>query len=481
MHILLTGATGLIGKEVGKKLVAQGHRVTVVSRSPIRARMELPFPCSIHEWQGESDVFPDKALTDIDAVIHLAGEPVADGRWTEERKKKIHDSRVLGTRKVIEAIARNANAAKQIQTFVCGSAVGFYGSRGDEVLNEQSAPGDDFLAQVVIDWENEADAFTAINQGRVAHIRTGVVLARHGGAMEKFLPLFQKGLGGRLADGKQWMSWIHFDDICNLFVFAVENEKAKGAINGTAPEPTRNDRFTVALARAIQRPVFLPVPESALKLALGEMSMAIIGSARVVPAKAQELGFEFQFPELVKALDEICLPLRGGQHEMFAEQWVGKTPDEIFPYFCSETNLEELTPKYMGFKVIGKSTKEIQEGTLIDYRLSLHGVPMKWRTRIEEWAPDSKFVDTQLSGPYKRWHHTHEFIPFAGGTLMRDRVQYKLPLGWLGDIAASWKVTDQVNDIFEFRRKKIAQLFGDAPSSSTTKSESATNSKGDSK
>lgn len=462
MRVLMTGATGLIGREIGKILVQKGHHLSVVSRSPARARSVLPFPAQVFEWQGESDVFPAKALEDVDAVIHLAGESVADGRWTEERKKKIRDSRILGTKRLIDAIAKSPEASARIHTFIAGSAIGFYGDRGDEILTEESSAGSDFLANVVIDWEKEVDAFDAISNGRSAKIRTGVVLSRHGGAMEKLLPLFQRGLGGRLSNGQQWMSWIHLDDIARLFVFALENEKVSGPMNGTAPEAARNERLTVALARALGRPVFLPVPGTALKIALGEMSQALLGSQRVQPAKALELGFEFSHAELVKALDEICAPLREGQHELLNEQWVNKTPEEIFPYFCSETNLEELTPKFLNFKVLGKSTDEIQQGTLIDYRMSLHGVPLKWRTRIEEWNPGRSFVDLQLSGPYKKWHHTHEFIPMAGGTLMRDRVLYKLPLGWLGDTAAGWKVSHDVGEIFAFRRKKIAEMFGDS-------------------
>lgn len=465
MRILMTGATGLIGREVGKLLAEKGIQLNVVSRSPGRARLELPFPAEIFEWQGESDVFPSKALDDVDLVLHLAGEPVASGRWTIEKKKAIYDSRVLGTKRLVEAISKNPG---KISALVAGSATGLYGDRGDDVQTENARPADDFLSKVVVDWEKEIDAFTDITGKRSVKIRTGIVLARHGGALEKLIPIFQKGLGGRLANGQQWMSWIHLEDIARLFVYAIEND-VSGVFNGTSPEPARNERFTVALARALGRPVFLPVPASALKIAYGEMSTALLGSQRVLPERALTAGFDFRYPELVRALNEICEPLRDGQHEMFNEQWVDRTPDEVFPYFCSEKNLEELTPTFLNFRVIGKSTAEIQEGTLIDYRLSLHGVPMKWRTRIEEWKPGRAFVDVQLKGPYRKWHHTHEFVPFAGGTLMRDRVLYKLPLGWFGDTAASWKVTGQVGEIFAFRRKKIGELFGSSRSGGSTK------------
>lgn len=173
------------------------------------------------------------------------------------------------------------------------------------------------------------------------------------------------------------------------------------------------------------------------------------------------MGFKFEHPEFVKAIRELCEPLQHGQHEFVSEQWVPKKPEEIFPFFSLETNLERLTPPFLSFKVIGKSTPEIREGTLIDYKLSLHGLPVKWRTRIESWQPERfRFVDTQLKGPYRTWHHTHEFLPLAGGTLIRDRVLYKLPLGFFGDVAAGWKVSGDVGQIFDFRRGIIQTLFG---------------------
>jgi uncharacterized protein len=454
MRVLMTGATGLIGKETGKRLIESGHEITALVRDPERARKELPFPAKLIKWNA-GDVIPSEAFTGVEGVIHLAGEPVADGRWTEERKQKIRDSRVKGTRELVSAILDTKLALK---VFVLGSAIGFYGDTGDNAVDENSAPGSGFLADVVRDWEAQVEPLSA--SSRVAIIRTSVVLSRHGGAMEKLLPMFEKGVAGHLGNGQQWMSWIHLEDIARLFAFALENEKAQGVLNGAAPEPVRNDRFTKELARALEKPVFLPVPEAALKLALGEMSATILASQRVLPKKTEEAGFKFDHPEIVEALTEIATPLRGGQHELFSEQWLPLTPEELFPFYCDEHNLEELTPPFLKFNVVGKSTAEIEEGTLIDYKLSVHGLPFGWRTRIEEWTPNKRFVDTQLKGPYAKWYHVHDFIPFAGGTLVRDRVTYKLPLGFLGDIAAGWKVGGDVKKIFAYRREVIDRRFG---------------------
>lgn len=455
MRVLMTGATGLIGKETGKRLIEAGHSLTVLARDENSSRKQLPFPAKIFKWDIGQPV-PHAALKGVEGIIHLAGEPIANGRWTPEQKKKIHDSRVKGTRELVSAVLATNT---RLEVFVLGSATGFYGNSGDTQVDESAPKGKGFLSDVVQDWEAQVEPLEA--QGiRVAKVRTSVVFSRQGGALDKILPLFERGVGGQLGSGQQWMPWIHIDDISRLFVFALEHENAKGILNGAAPEPIRNERFTKVLAKALGKSVFLPVPEVALKLALGEMSATILDSQRVEPKRTLEVGFEFHYPTLTQAIEEVVTPLRGGQHEIFSEQWLPLKPEELFPFYCDEHNLEELTPPFLKFNVVGKSTAEMEEGTLIDYKLSLHGLPFKWRTRIENWSPGKRFIDTQLSGPYSKWYHVHDFIPFAGGTLVRDRVTYKLPLGFLGDSFAGWKVTNDVKKIFDYRREVIDEKFG---------------------
>jgi len=454
MRILITGATGLIGREVGKRLSMSGHNLVVVSRNPERARRELPFPATVHKWEGAHRAFPRIALEGVEAVVHLAGESIAE-RWTPEKKKEIRDSRILGTKNLVAAILELPRKPKVL---VSGSAIGIYGDRGDTLLDEGSAPGEGFLAGVVKDWEDEAEKL-APSGVRVVRMRTGIVLSRQGGALAKMLPVFSKGLGGKLVTGRQWMSWIHIDDIARAFIFALENEDIRGPVNGTAPEPARNDRFTISLARALGRSVFLPVPLFALKLALGEGAEALLASGRVLPRRLGDLGFEFEFPELNPALENLLAPLREGQHELVAEQWVPKKPEEIFPFFCDEKNLEVLTPPFLNFRVLGKSSPALATGTLINYRLRLHGIPVKWQSRIEDWKRGERFIDVQTRGPYEKWQHTHEFVPLAGGTLLRDRVVYRLPLGLVGDALAGWRVERDIAEIFAFRRKVIADRF----------------------
>ncbi|HVK61906.1 MAG TPA: TIGR01777 family oxidoreductase [Bdellovibrionales bacterium] len=458
MKVLITGATGLIGNELGRRLAEAGHDIIVTSRHVNTAASELSFPAKVFEWKKSTDDFPIEALEGVESIVHLAGESVS-ARWTNERKKRIRESRVTGTERLVEAVLKSGIGRTSLKSFVLGSAIGIYGDRGDEVLNESSAPGAGFLAEVVKEWEAKVDPLKQMRT-RAVIVRTGVVWARHGGMIQKVLPVFQSGLGGQLAQGKQWLSWIHLDDIARLFQFAVENEVVQGVVNGVAPEPLRNDRFTVEFARALGKPVSLPVPESVLKVVLGEMSEAVLGSDRVTSSKLSEWGFQFEHPQAVATLQEIGGPLREGRFEYRAEVWLPKPADEIFPFFSSEKNLELITPSFVGFKVLGMSDSEIRQGTMIDYKLKIHGVPLRWKTKIDEWEPNKRFVDSQLQGPYKEWIHQHEFIPLAGGVLMRDTVLFKLPFGAAGRLIGGWKVTGDVNEIFKFRRKVIAERFG---------------------
>ncbi len=279
MNIAITGASGFIGRHLTATLTAQGHTTRAVSSRT------TPAPGS---------------FAGCDAIVHLAGEPVAQ-RWTPAAKKKIMDSRVEGTRAVVRAIAAlNPRPA----TLICASAIGYYGSRGDEPLTEDAAPASDFLAQVVRAWEHEAREAETLGV-RVVSPRFGVVLGRDGGALPKMALPFRFGVGGRIGSGKQWTSWIHIEDLTALLAFALENVPLSGPVNAVAPTPVTNADFTRALARALHRPALFPAPAFALKLALGEMSSMLLGGQRVLPAAALRAGFTFRYPELDSALADL--------------------------------------------------------------------------------------------------------------------------------------------------------------------------------
>jgi uncharacterized protein (TIGR01777 family) len=298
MTYLITGATGFIGRSLVESLLADGHSVNYLSRKIDRS---MNLRAAFHHWEDpETTLPPLTSVPRCDAVIHLAGEPVAQ-RWTEEVKRKIRDSRVAGTRNLIEAIGLMRHRPSVL---VSSSAVGYYGDRGDEVLTEESKPGKDFLAEVCVEWEREALRATELGL-RVVPIRTGVVLASGGGALQKMLPPFEFGIGGRFGNGKQWMPWIHRDDLLRLFRFAAETQSVDGPMNGTAPEPVTNSEFTRTLASAIHRPALLPIPKFGLRLLLGEMADFLVQSTRAIPAAAERQGFSFTYNHLQNALDVV--------------------------------------------------------------------------------------------------------------------------------------------------------------------------------
>jgi uncharacterized protein (TIGR01777 family) len=277
MNIAVTGASGFIGRRAAELLQARGHTTRQIS---LRS---APSP---------------EQLAGCDAVVHLAGEPVAQ-RWTASAKKRILDSRVEGTRALVAAFREHPP-----NVLVSASGIGYYGSCGDRILTEQSAPASDFLSQVAAAWEHEAEEAEKLGV-RVVRLRIGTVMGAGGGALGKMLLPFRAGLGGRLGAGAQWMSWVHLDDLCAMILFAMRESTLRGVLNATSPHPVTNAEFTRALAHAAHRPALIPVPAFALRLLLGEMSEMLLGSQRAVPEAALRAGFEFRYPEIGAALIQI--------------------------------------------------------------------------------------------------------------------------------------------------------------------------------
>ncbi len=451
MKILMTGATGLIGKELGKALVSRGDQIYVVTRDAERARSTLPFPCEIitgNLMEGPLKGHPELRL--MDAVIHLAGENIGGGRWSESRKRKIYESRILGTRNLIQSLP----VAPKI--FISASAVGYYGSQGDTVLTEESPAGDGFLSQVCQDWEEELLGFSygdAPTATRAVSLRTGVVLSSHGGAMEKLLPLFRRGLGAVLGEGKQWISWIHIDDEIGLILHALDKSLLRGAMNLVSPNPVTNEDFSRALADILAVGLAPRVPAMLLRASMGEMSALVLESQRVIPKVASQTDYKFKYPDLKGALESVCN--KNGEEIFVSEQYLPWKPEEVFPFFSHVGNLQRITPPILDFEIVPGSPEMIQAGSEIVYRLKLRGVPMKWKSLVEDWDPPFYFADIQTEGPYSLWRHSHEFRPFAGGTLMVDRVCYVLPMGSVGSLLGGTIVRSEIEKIFAYRREYL--------------------------
>ena len=295
LRVLLTGASGLVGRALTAFLESGGHEVYALTRRPGRSEREIEF----HPERGAAH---PSEMEGFDAVIHLAGDPIAQGRWTEAKKRLIRDSRVPFTRRLAETLAA---LKKPPSVFISASATGFYGDRGDRVLRESDPPGEGFLPEVCLEWEGATEP--AAHAGiRVVHLRTGLVLTAAGGALEPMLPPFSLGVGGPLGNGKQWWSFIALDDLLYLIHHILLNDRVRGPVNATSPEPVTNATFTRILGRVLNRPAFIPVPKWALEIALGAMTEPLLlASARVNPEKLLDSGFEFSYPDLEGALRHV--------------------------------------------------------------------------------------------------------------------------------------------------------------------------------
>ncbi len=301
MKVLITGGTGFVGKVVVQELLAQKFEVVVLTRNITHAALTLGSKCSYFQWIDTSKELPPiEAFYGVDAVINLMGEGIADKRWTDEQKKKLQTSRIDSTARLVEAMGQ---LPKKPSVLVSTSAVGIYGDKGDVELNEKSAVADDFLARLCKDWE--AQALKAQNFGtRVVIVRTGVVLGKNGGALKKMLPIFKLGLGGPVGSGKQYMSWIHVEDLAHMYVEAVTNNSMKGIFNGTSAHPATNAEFSKMLGKVLSRPAFAPAPGIAIKMVFGEMSQVLLEGQKVLPVNFIENKFRFRMPTLEMALKE---------------------------------------------------------------------------------------------------------------------------------------------------------------------------------
>lgn len=294
MKILITGAKGLIGKALSRSLQEKGHELLLAGRGEPKSANEI-------KWDVEAGFSEPERLEGVDAVIHLAGENISGGlRWTNEKKKAIRDSRVHGTRSVVNAMSRLRNRPK---VFIASSAIGFYGDRADEEMTESSAAGDTFLSEICREWE--AESRRAEDAGiRTVLLRTGIVLSKDGGALATMLTPFKLGVGGVVGSGKQWMSWISLDDEIAIINFALENENIRGAVNAVAPNPATNETFTKTLGEVLYRPTFLPLPEFAISMIFGEMGdELLLASTKVIPKRLLDAGFEFKYPDLKPAIE----------------------------------------------------------------------------------------------------------------------------------------------------------------------------------
>ncbi len=479
MRVFVTGATGFVGRQLCMRLRREGHEVVAFTRNREGARAVLGAAAEYVSTE-ETDEALATVLSTCGAVVNLAGAPIGT-RISERYAKKVRASRVDLTRRVVDIIG-GLDADRRPGVLVSASAVGFYGDRGEVVLDEHASAGKTFFAELGQAWESEARR--AEQHGlRVSVVRLGVVLGPEGGALEKLLPIFSAGLGGRIGSGKQWMPWVHMDDVVNLFVRALHDEDFGGTLLAVAPDPRTNAEFTAALGSVLRRPTLFPVPAFVVKVMLAKGAEALLASTRVEPRRTLELGYRFDFAHLETALADVIdhrgvqirrlasgeprpdhdyIKRRRPTHVMEQETWIDAPLDELFPFFSQAENLGAITPPALDFRIQTKLPIDMHEGRVIDYAISLGPVPMKWRTVIEVWEPGVRFVDAQHRGPYRCWYHEHMFEAHGDRTRMLDRVWFASPFGFIGRITNHLFVFSMLRRIFGFRTRVIEQRFGTA-------------------
>jgi uncharacterized protein (TIGR01777 family) len=445
VKILVTGATGLIGRKLIYKLMISGHEVLALARSPEKLP-ELPEK-NIFQWTDDRS--PQSSwFAGCDAVVNLAGEGIANQKWTKERKQKIWTSRVLGTQRLVTAMS-SLSSNDRPKVLISASAIGHYPSIND-AQDEDSKAGSGFLSDLCSEWEKEANKALAYGI-RTVNLRTGLVLSKHGGVLAKSGPVI-------LGSGKQWMSWIHIEDMVTFILHVIENTEVIGPYNLTAPNPVTNEEFTRTVASAMGFPFTIKIPQIVLRAVLGELSTAVLSNQKIMPKRTISSGFNFKFENLKSAIADLIGETSLLDNHLSLKQFIPSQRGELFPFFGKAENLEILTPPWLNFQITKKSTAAIQKGTLIDYKLKIHGFPVKWQTLISNWAPEEFFVDEQLKGPYKKWHHVHSFEPVPGGTLISDEVTFRLP-GWFFGKVILPLVLKDVYQIFKYRQEKIKMLY----------------------
>lgn len=460
MHILVTGATGLVGTELCRQLATEGHNLTILCRNVEGAKLKLSHqPARYISWPDVTKEPPKEAFDGIDGIINLMGHPIL-GRWTEEHEKKCRDSRIIGTQSL--AAAANRYRDTPFKVFVSASAIGYYSNQSGPYV-ESSPCGHHTLANICKEWE---EAAKALESEQTTIVRIGLVLDRNTeiiksqGTMAHFfsMPIF--------GSGEQKMCWIHLQDLIKLIIKSIEpSEKKLLILNAVAPQALSQRALAAAFGKVMRKRLIpIKIPERPMRLVMGKGADLLFLGSHIKSEKIPDSFF--RYPDIESALREalnIVTEEVAGKitqcHRLYQAQFLPLSPEQVWEFFKNPKNLEEITPKFLQFKIEAPTDAEVYKGMKIRYKLKLHGIPIRWESLIQDYQQHKEFTDQQVKGPYAVWHHVHRFKKVPGGTLMEDRVFYKLPFGKLGLLALPF-VKKDVKMIFAYRRKIIENKFG---------------------
>ncbi len=477
MNIFITGATGFLGRQTVASLYGKGHTITAWVRNENRAKnllgqgiRTIPIDITAEELNSE--------IENADVVINLSGEPIARLRWTNGIKKRLRNSRVTITNRIVDSINQVKSPPKLL---ISASAIGFYGSNYRDELTESYKSGEGYLANLCEEWEGAALRVSR-DSTRICILRIGIVIGREGGFLQAMAQSFEYGIGTYISSNP-YISWIHITDMVNIIDFCIENEHISGPINCSSPNPLSSKALGMAMKRITNAIFLFPIPRIILRMVMGEASAVLLQSQYTLPEKLHTYSFAFKYENIVDALeeelsykyatiskykysasetDEFMGPFKvneTGEYQLNADISLRADSDEIFSFFSSALNLGLLTPSWMDFRIL-EIPDDIDTGSKITYRIGLWFIGLNWITRIVVWKPKRLFVDLQEKGPYSLWWHEHILEDEKDGHIViRDRVIYRIPLGIIGRIVHKFFIKKTLLRVFNFRRKVIMARF----------------------
>ena len=453
--ILITGATGFIGKNLVKELFCRGYSLVILTRNIASAKEKIPLPLEFITW----DDLEKSNEKNIKGVIHLAGENIAMARWSKKQKKIIYNSRIKNTQKLVNFFATTSETPQKnpLNFFCAASAIGYY-SNSDCSQDENSPAAKTYLANVCIAWEKE---IKKINAKRIIIARLGTVLDSDGGALRKLLPFYLLGLGGKIGNGKMWMSWIAKKDVVNFFLQVTK--KYNGIYNLTTPNPICNKDFHKSLAKTLKIPNFFFIPKFALKIGLGEMSQIILNSQKIIPKNLVRQEYKFCYPEIKETLESACHFFQGKPHFLFQNyQYLPLPLEKVFAFFKNIENLALLTPQNLKFQFIKASSNETKKNTQIEYKIRIFAFSIKQKSIIQDFKNKEYFSDLQLKGLFASWYHQHFFYSIEKegkkGVLLEDKVFYRppfLPFSLLG----YGIIKKKIQEVFTYRNQALKKTL----------------------
>jgi uncharacterized protein (TIGR01777 family) len=460
--IVLAGATGFIGQELGIALVREGFEVSVLTRTPKKYEGRLAFPCKLIAFEKTQMSAAEEAIDGAYAVINLVGESIESGTWDLVGKRSVYASRLEPIALLVAAVKK---AKLPPKLFLQASATGYYG-KTDELCTEEHPPApesESFLAKVCIDLEAEGQRVEAYGT-RFNAMRIGVVLG-HGRALEKINQLYASGVGSRFLGTEGYFPWVAIDDVVAAFVFMAQQAEAKqitGPVNVVGPHTATLSHLHTAMTKVHGMQLAPPAPAWIVRKLARKQAVLLFDSARVSPKKLLASGFKFSFNTLEKSIESLFPSGYKGQFRLVKKQFVRADMNEIWKFFSMPQNLEAITPPWLRFKIKNISTEVMGNGTTIHYDLRLNGIPITWKSVISEYVEKKQFKDEQLVGPYHIWEHTHKFETLGDGVLIIDDIIYSLPLGKAGTMVASWYVQKDVGQIFKYRADVVAKTLNGA-------------------